>query len=707
MEYIPDFVENLEEDNMGKIRAGIDIGGTFTDIVLLDYEGNRYFGKTLTTYPDPSEGFLKGIDETLKKYGFGYEDIDVIIHGTTLVTNALIERKGAKTALITTEGFKDTIEIGTEQRFDLYDLMIDKSEPLVPRHLRYGVRERILADGSIYEPLDEEEVKQLLLELKEKNVEAIAVSFLHSYRNPVHEKRVKEIAKEVVPDIPVAISSEVASEIREFQRTSTVVANVFVQPLVERYLTDLRDKLNGRGFVGQFHMMLSSGGTCTIETACKYPIRILESGPVGGTIAGTFFSQRCGIDNMMAFDMGGTTAKTSLVNKGVPLITNDFEVGRQDRFRKGSGMPIKSPVIEMIEIGAGGGSIARINEMGMMKVGPESASSVPGPACYGRGGENPTITDADLVLGYLNPDYFLGGEMKLDINKAKKAIEEKIAKPLGISLKEAAWGIHRMVNENMAEASRIHATEKGIDIRKFVMFATGGAGPVHACNVATLLDMPMVISPVGAGVCSAFGFLSTPLSFDFVRTYAGELTELDWNMVNSLYAEMEADGMKIMKDSGVKEEDIIMERSCEMHFLGQSHDIRVTIPAGTLSVENIEEIKKNFYDKYTEIYADTGVECEVVATSWRLVVNGPKPVVNIQSAGEKYIYIPEPKNTRPVYWGEYKDYVETPVFDRTKLRPGAKMSGPAIIEERESTFIVNPSYDIKVDDDCNVVLVKK
>ena len=692
---------------MGKIRVGIDIGGTFTDIVLLDYEGNRYFGKTLTTYPDPSEGFLRGIDETLKRYGFGYEDIDVIIHGTTLVTNALIERKGAKTALITTEGFKDTIEIGTEQRFDLYDLMIDKAEPLVPRHLRFGVRERILADGSIYEPLDENQLKTLLLELEKKGVEAIAVSFLHSYRNSVHEKRAKDIAKEVVPNIPISISSEVASEIREYQRTSTVVANVFVQPLVERYLTDLRDKLNAKGFHGQFHMMLSSGGTCTIETACKYPIRILESGPVGGTIAGTFFSQRCGINNMMAFDMGGTTAKTSLVNDGVPLITNDFEVGRQERFRKGSGMPIKSPVIEMIEIGAGGGSIAKINEMGMMKVGPESASSTPGPACYSRGGENPTITDADVVLGYLNPDYFLGGEMKLDVDAAKKAIDEKIAKPLGITVKEAAWGIHRMVNENMAEASRIHATEKGIDIRKFVMFATGGAGPVHACNVASLLDMPMVISPVGAGVCSAFGFLSTPLSFDFVRTYAGNLSEMDWTVVNRLYTEMESEGLKILSDSGIAAEDVKIERSCEMHFLGQSHDIRVPIPGGTLSSEVATEIKKNFYDKYTEIFADTGVDCDVVATSWRLVVNGPKPVVNIKSKSEKVIYIPEPKNTRPVYWGEYKDYLETPVFDRNSLRPGAKMSGPAIIEERESTFVVNPSYDIQVDDDCNVILVKK
>lgn len=585
--------------------------------------------------------------------------------------------------------------------------LIDKSVPLVPRHLRFGVRERILADGSIYEPLDEEQVRNLLLELKEKGIEAIAVSFLHSYRNPIHETRVKEIAEEGIPDIPIAISSEVAAEIREFQRTSTVVANVFVQPLVERYLTDLRDKMNARGFRGQFHMMLSSGGTCTIETACKYPIRILESGPVGGTIAGTFFSQRCGIDNMMAFDMGGTTAKTSLVYRGVPMVTNDFEVGRQDRFRKGSGMPIKSPVIEMIEIGAGGGSIAKINAMGMMKVGPESASSVPGPACYGRGGDNPTITDADLVLGYLNPDYFLGGEMKLDVEKAKTAIEEKIAKPLGLSLKEAAWGIHRMVNENMAEASRIHATEKGIDIRKFVMFATGGAGPVHACNVASLLDMPMVISPVGAGVCSAFGFLSTPLSFDYVRTYAGNLRELNWDTVNRLYGEMEEEGLRIMKDSGVDESQISMERSCEMHFLGQSHDIRVKIPQGLLGENSIQEIVKNFYTKYIEIYADTGVDCDVVATSWRLVVNGPKPVIHIQSVGEKKDYVPEPKTTRPVYWGEYRDYVETPVYERSELRPGAKTSGPAVIEERESTFIVNPSYDIRVDDDCNVVLTKK
>lgn len=691
---------------MPKIRLGVDIGGTFTDIVILNDSGNMYFGKTLTTYPDPSTGVLRGLDENLKKYGYSYRDIERIIHGTTLVVNALIERKGVKTALITTKGFRDQLEIGTENRYDLYDLFIEKPTPLVPRYLRFPVTERIFADGEIFKPLDEDEVRKVFKEMDQQGVEAAAVCLLHSYTNGSHEKRILEIAQEVAPHIRVSLSSEVSPEIREYQRASTTIANVYVQPLVESYLTTLETKLKNRGFHGQFHMMLSGGGTCTIETACRFPIRILESGPVGGAMAGSFYSKLCDLSNLLVFDMGGTTAKASLVDDGIPLITNEFEVGREHRFMKGSGIPVKVPVIEMIEIGAGGGSIAHIDRLGLLKVGPESASSEPGPACYGKGGTHPTITDADLVLGYLNPDFFLGGEMSLDVDAAYKAIEEKIAKPLGLDVAEAAWGIHRVVNENMASAARIHAVEKGKDIRNYPLFATGGAGPVHVCNVAQILDVSTVISPVGAGVCSAFGFLSSPISFDFVRSYAGQLDRLDWEIVMKLLNEMEQEGEEILAQSGIKPADIEIVRSCEMRYVGQTHEITVPIPNGELNEGSIRQIESNFISAYEELYTEASEGVPIETLNWRVVVKGPDPELsihpNITETGGK----PTPKNERKVYFHEYSGYHPTPVYGRDQLGPHVEISGPAIIEERESTMVVTPGFNVTVDPFYNLIIQK-
>ncbi|GAB3059373.1 hydantoinase/oxoprolinase family protein [Virgibacillus ainsalahensis] len=692
---------------MSAIRVGVDIGGTFTDIVFLDEEGNRYFGKTLTTYPDPSEGFLKGLDETLTKYGFLYSDIKAIIHGTTLVVNALIERKGVKTAFITTKGFRDMLEIGNESRYDLYDLFVDKPTPLVPRSSIYTVTERILDDGEVLQQLDENEVREVFEKIKAQNVEAVAICLLHGYKNSVHEKRILEIAQEVAPHICVSLSSEVSPEIREYQRASTTIANVYVQPLVERYLTKLEKDLENRGFHGQFHMMLSGGGTCTIETACRFPIRILESGPVGGSIAGAFYSDLCDLSNLLVFDMGGTTAKASLVDNGKPLVTNEFEVGRKDRFMKGSGIPVKVPVIEMIEIGAGGGSIAHIDRLGLLKVGPESASSEPGPASYGKGGTNPTITDADLVLGYLNPDFFLGGEMSLDVNAAYKAIEEKIAKPLGLDVAEAAWGIHRVVNENMASAARIHAVERGKDIRNYPLFATGGAGPVHACNVANILDVSTLISPVGAGVCSAFGFLSSPLSFDFVRSYQGRLDQLDLNEVTKIFKEMEKEGESILIQSGVKPEDINVIRNCEMRYVGQNHDISVPIPNGELNEHSIESIRNNFEDQYEKLYTESSEGMSMEAVNWRVVVQGPTPELLLNHNDGKNSIKVKPKDERHVYFGEHAEYILTPVYDRNQLSPGVEVAGPAIIEERESTMVVTPNFTMTVDPFSNLILNSK
>lgn len=692
---------------MSDLRVGIDIGGTFTDIVFVDGVGNRYSGKTLTTYPDPSVGVLKGLDEQLGKYSFSYNDIKVIIHGTTLVVNALIERKGEKTALITTEGFRDQLEIGNENRYDLYDLFLDKPVPLVPRSLRFTVTERILADGTVLQPLKEDEAREILIKLKEIGVEAVAVCFLHSYKNASHETKILQIARDVAPNLHVSISSEICPEIREYQRTSTTVANAYVQPLVERYLRTLEKELQKRGFSGQFHMMLSSGGTCTIETACRFPIRILESGPVGGTIAGAFYSAQCDLSRVLVFDMGGTTAKASLVDNSVPVITNEFEVGREHRFMKGSGISVRVPVVELIEIGAGGGSIAYVDRMGLLKVGPESASSEPGPVCYGRGGTMPTVTDADLVLGYLNPDFFLGGEMRLHVEAAHRAIQEKIAEPLGLDVVEAAWGIHSIVNENMASATRIHVVEKGRDVRNYTLFAVGGAGPVHACNVANILNMARIIVPSGAGVCSSFGFLASPFSFEFVHSYPGRLDQMDWESVMYLLREMEEKGIHILSRSGVQVTDISIARSCDMRYVGQTYEIQVPLPNGDLNAQSIERIVKNFKSRYQELYTESHMDVPLEVLSWRVVVRGPAPEISLSAAGEEVARYVSPKNERQVYFGEYSSYQPTPVYDRTELLPGVLIHGPAIIEERESTVVVTPGFNVTVDRFLNLIIEKR
>lgn len=688
---------------VSSVRIGADIGGTFTDVVILDDRGEMYFGKTLTTHEDPSIGVLRGIEQTLRKSGHQLSDINTIIHGTTLVINALIERKGVKTALLVTEGFRDQVEIGTENRYDLYDLFLERPTPLVPRALCRPIRERVLADGSVAVPLDEDQVRATIKELQKDGVVAIAVCFLHSYKNPIHEQRVAQIIQEMAPELRVSISSEVVPEIREYQRATTTIANVYVQPIVEKYLYALDSRLRERGFNGQFLLMLSAGGTCTIETAARFPIRILESGPVGGTLTAAFYSERCNLRNLLVFDMGGTTAKASLIDQGKPLTTNEFEIARAHRAKKGSGIPVKVPVVEMIEIGAGGGSIAHIDRLGLVKVGPQSAGSNPGPASYRLGGTYPTVTDADLVLGYLNPDYFLGGEMRLDPDAAARAIEEHIARPLGLDLIDAAWGIHRIVNENMANAARIHAIERGKDIRSYSLFAFGGAGPVHACNVATILGCPRIICPIGAGVASAFGFLTAPFSFDFVRSYHGLLDELNWDQVNTLLETMERDGIELLVKAGLSRSQIQVERSADMRYLGQTHEIRVPLPDGELSPDMTGAIEENFAQRYRELYAEASPGIPIETLNWRVIVSGPRPNVELSREGEQ-THQPRPKGERPVYFpGGFRT---VPVYERYDLTPGAMVAGPAIIEERESTMVVAPEYSLTVDQFRNLVVTR-
>ncbi|MEM8857281.1 MAG: hydantoinase/oxoprolinase family protein [Chloroflexota bacterium] len=566
-----------------KYRVGADIGGTFTDLIIVDTATGEFtIGKTLTTHGDPSIAVETVLKDVLEAADIGADEVQHVIHGTTLVTNAMIERKGAKTALMTTQGFRDSNEIGRETRYDLYDLMLEQPKPLVPRYLRFGVPQRTLADGTTHTKLDEAHVERLAKELADRGIEAVAVAFLHSFTNPADERRAQAIIEEAAPNMRVSISSDVVPEIREFERASTTVANVYVQDLVEKYLRQLERRLEANGFEGSFYLMLSSGGIATVDTTVKYPVRLLESGPAAGALAANAYGIATGNIDLISFDMGGTTAKICVIDKGEPLIAHDFEVDRIYRFAKGSGLPIKLPVIELIEIGTGGGSIARVDSLGLLKAGPDSAGSEPGPICYDRGGEDPTITDANLILGYLDPAYFLGGKMALNMDKTRQIIQEKIADPLGMTIEEAAWGIHQIANENMANAARVHALERGKDPRKYPVFAFGGAGPVHAYRIAASLGSPMLLAPLGAGVMSTVGFLTAPLAFDFVRSWVTELDEIDWDHANGLFTEMEAEGEQLLIDSNVAAADITHKREVDMRYVGQGHEIRVSLPLGQL-----------------------------------------------------------------------------------------------------------------------------
>jgi N-methylhydantoinase A len=686
-------------------RVGIDIGGTFTDLVLIDdASGGRAIGKVLTTPDDPSEAVEQVLRGLLEREDVDASQLKTIIHGTTLVTNALIERRGTATALLTTEGFRDAVAIGTEHRYDMYDIFLEKPEPLVPRSLRYGVRERVLDDGSVLRDLDEEQVRAIAGELLERRIGAVAVSFLHGFRNPVHEQRVAEILAEEAPGVVVSLSSEVSPEIREYERTSTTIANVYVRPLVERYLQRLEERLRRLGFDGSFYVMLSNGGTASVETACRFPVRLLESGPAAGALAAAFYGEAAGFSDVLSFDMGGTTAKACLIDGGEPLTSTDFEVARVYRFKKGSGLPVKTSVIEMIEIGAGGGSIARVGPLGLPKIGPESAGADPGPACYGRGGEEPTVTDADLLLGYLDPDFFLGGRMRLNYRAAEKAMR-KISDALGVDPLKAAWGVHQVVDENMANAARVHAVERGKDPRKYLLLAFGGAGPVHAHRVARALGVPGFVAPLGAGTASAFGFLCAPLSFDLARSLYGRLDELDWDAANAALAEMEEEGRELLRASGVADEDVLVRRLGEMRYVGQGHEVGVKLPEGTLGPDDVGGISAGYREEYRRLYGREGPDVPLEAITWRLEVSAPRPEILQEERGRDPRALDEArKGKREIYLPEKDGFAAVPVYDRYRLDPGVAFDGPAVVEERESTVIVGPDSRAEVDGSRNLIV---
>jgi len=691
------------------VRVGIDIGGTFTDLLVFDPGAGRFhIGKTLTTPDDPSRAVTEGLAVVLADAGLSPEVVRGIVHGTTLVTNAIIERKGVPTALITTRGFRDAVEIGKEHRYDLYDIFLEMPKPLVPRRHRLELDERILSDGSVLTPVEPGQVRELADELARQGIEAVAVALLHAWRNPEHERQVEALLAEYAPDLTISTSSEVVPEIREYERTSTTIANVYVRPVVAKYLAQLEESLAALGFTGSLFIMLSSGGVCTVETARKYPIRLIESGPAAGALAASEYGRLTRTPNLLSFDMGGTTAKACIIDDGQPLTTSDFEVSRVYRFKKGSGLPIKVSVIEMIEIGAGGGSIARIDVLGLLKVGPDSSGAMPGPACYGRGGTSPTVTDADLVLGYLDPGYFLGGRMALDVEAAREAIRREVAEPLGLDVLSAAWGIHQVVNENMANAARIHAIERGKDPRAYPVFAFGGAGPVHAFGVARILQAPSLIVPLGAGVTSTVGFLAAPLAFDFVRSYYGRIEALDWAHINGLFGEMEHEGREILRQAGVQDAEMTVTRSAELRYVGQGHEVNVPVSDGELGEESVASLKSSFEDVYRRLYERTATGNPVEALSWRVVVAAPRPEIPLEHLSQGLDLSADAttaiKGEREIYLPEERGMVTVPVFDRYLLAPYATFEGPAVIEERESTLIVGCGAKVKVDALLDVVI---
>ena len=682
-------------------RVGFDIGGTFTDFVLYDdLNASVSLHKRLTTPHDPSEAALIGLREILEMQGISHVDVSEIVHGTTLVTNSIIERRGAPVGLITTRGFRDLLEMGTEQRYDIYDLFVSFPEPIVQRDLRLEVDERMSASGEIITPLDEDAVRSVGAKLVEVGCEAIALAFLHSYANPANEKRAAEILRTSFPEIAVSISSDVVAEIGEYQRIVTTCANAFVQPLMHRYLTKLEQSLRSDGFAGPLRLMHSAGGLVSLETARDFPIRLLESGPAGGGLATALFGAKAGLSDVISFDMGGTTAKACMIEGGRAEVAPMMEAARVHRFTKGSGLPIKAPVIEMIEIGAGGGSIAAIDEVGLLKVGPHSAGSDPGPACYGMGGTEPTVTDANLTLGYYDPGFFLGGRMQLDLAAARAAIA-RVGDPLGLSVEQAALGIHKVVVESMASAARVHLVERGKDPRDYSMVGFGGAGPAHAVNVARAMGISSVLIPPASGAASALGFLAAPISFDGVRSLRVELKEgFDADAVNALLAALEDEGMHHLSLAGIVAKDAVIERSADMRLVGQMHDINVALPDETLSQDSLSTIRDAFTKAYSNRYAEPFAGARFEAVNFRVRVAGPTPDLSLTGAAGGGDTATRVKGTRRCWFDE--GAFETKVYDRYALQAGNKILGPAVIEEREATTIIGPSDSIVVDTGLNL-----
>lgn len=681
----------------------VDIGGTFTDIVLRGSDGQLVVDKTLTTPGNLLEGFFAGVNSVLDKAKLRPTDIDgVVVHATTVVTNALIERKGLKTAMLVTTGFRDVLSIRNEHRYDMYDPQIEFQPPLVPRELTYGIGERVLSDGTVQRAPSIEDVQACIAEMKKLDVKAVAVCFLNSYANPENERIVGEMLREEMPGLFVSLSSEIAPQIREYPRASTTVINAFTMPISQPYLRALAKRLKEEKYANEPLIMLSSGGIISTEVAGRNPVRMIESGPAAGALAASHYAEVLGLDRLMSFDMGGTTAKACLIENFRPLITGLFEVDRRYRFKEGSGMPVTIPSIDMIEIGAGGGSLAYVDDLGLLKVGPKSAGSVPGPACYGRGGKNAAVTDADLVLGLLDANNFLGGDMKLDLSASERAVAS-LAEKLGTDTNTAARGIYRIVAEAMAGATRAHATDRGIDYRGLSLFAFGGAGPVHACEVGALLQSKSVIFPPQASVLSAFGTLVTPVRLDLVRSALGLLSATDWARTDRLFDEMSMEGINALISAGCNPDDITLIFGADIRYMGQQNEVSVTLEVDPRTTHDTAAIQAAFNQAYEAQYGFNPSHVQTEVVSWRLTARGP--LVPFHVALSLPSTQGQPKTSRKVHL--WQDDQMVPVYDRMTLAKGQKIDGPVIIEERETTIIVLPGWTAQVDQfGCIVAQVK-
>ena len=689
----------------GMYRIGVDIGGTFTDFALFDVRRGRIaIHKRLTTPRDPSEAVLLGIETLIGDNGVSIGDVEDVVHGTTLVTNAVIERRGAVTGMLVTAGFGDIMDMGFERRYDLFDLRIEYPSPLVPRRLRIEVDERVRFDGSVERSLDEDAVTAAGFRFVAMGVEAVAVCFLHAYANAGHEKRAAELLQAAAPGIAISTSADVFPNMREFERWTTTTVNAYTQPMFDRYLKRLEDGLGSAGFKGRLYIMGSSGGTLTPDTARRFPVRALESGPAAGALMSAHHGRTLALPNLLSFDMGGTTAKGALVRDGEAVKKYAMEVARVHEFRQGSGLPVRIPVIDMIEIGAGGGSIASVDERGLLRVGPRSAGAMPGPACYAQGGTLPTLTDANLVLGYLDDGFFLGGTMRLDRAAAEAAIAKHIGGPLKLATLRAAWGIHDIISEDVARAFRIHATERGFDYRSGSMVGFGGSGPLHALSVARKLKIPRVIFPLGAGVMSALGLLVSPIAFEVARSRRVHLADLDAPTFGATFEALEAEAGGYLRDAGVANADMRVVRRLDMRYQGQGHEIEVTLPENAADAVScfaeLGELYARAYEKAYAIRLDELVEI----VNWKVEMIGPAP-----SLGEGYALSGADssgkalKGSRAAYDPASGGLVDWPVYDRYALKPGTFLRGPALIEERESTCVVGVGDAVTVDARYNLI----
>ena len=688
----------------GDARLAVDIGGTFTDVAL-SVAGELFTAKTLTTPANPVGAVLDGIRIVCNNAAVAPGSITTCIHGTTLATNALIERKGARVGLLTTAGFRDVIEIAYERRYDQYDILLDKPDLLVTRDRCWTVPERMNAKGEILKRLDVSSLDETLAEMDAQGVDTVAICLLHSYLNPVHEIALRELITKRRPHLSITLSSEVCPEIREFDRACTALANAYIKPLMGSYLRDLQTALDDEGFDCPLFIVTSGGGVTTLDTAAEFPIRLVESGPSGGAILAAQLAKRCGIERAVSFDMGGTTAKLCLVDDGIPQRSRQFEIGRAERFVKGSGLPVRIPVVEMIEIGAGGGSIARVDNLRRLAIGPDSAGADPGPVCYGQNGTQPTVTDADVVLGFIDPKFFAEGRVKLQARAASQAIKSEVATELGLSAREGAYGISQMVDENMANAARVHAVEHGTEISNRTMIAFGGNGPLHATRLAEKVGVTQVIVPPDPGVGSAVGFLGAPISYELIRSLYMLISRFDDTAAHALLSDMEVEARNVVR-AGAPDGKLFEQRMAFMRYEGQGHELEIALPTGRLPKQLGRWLRDRFQANYEKLFGRAVPNVDIEIMSWGVVASTGlvehKPVARPRATKK-----PKASGKRKIYWGQDRRVMEVPFYERAKLGKGDRIAGPALIVEAQTTTLVGPQFDVTIDAVQNIVMNRR